>query len=87
MERKTTQAGWSQPDVPAAAGKSLATGRPPVISVPDNRLCNEMALVMSYTKMQPFGQPYEAEVGFDRGTIFPELDFPFMGEGACPHNE
>ena len=37
---------------------------------------------MSYVPMTKWGEPREAEDGFSRGTIFPELDLPFVGEGA-----
>ena len=38
---------------------------------------------MSYTPMQKWNSTYEPEIGFTRGTIFPELDLPFLGEEAC----
>jgi len=40
---------------------------------------------MSYTPMQKWGETYEAEQGFHRGTIFPELDLPFVPEGGMNH--
>lgn len=57
--------------------------QPPVIQPPAIP-CEDMVLVMSYVKMQQWDQTYEAETGLERGTIFPELDLPFVGEGACP---
>ena len=42
-----------------------------------------ITLAMSYTPMQKWNTTYEAEVGFNRGTIFPELDLPFLGEEVC----
>ena len=41
--------------------------------------------VMAHTSMQKWQEIYEPEQGFDRGTIFAELDLPFIGEGACKH--
>ncbi|MDD6073407.1 MAG: spore coat associated protein CotJA [Otoolea sp.] len=37
---------------------------------------------MGYVPMQRWRQPYSLEQGFRRGTIFPELDLPFM-MGRC----
>ena len=37
---------------------------------------------MSYVPMQKWSRPYEMETGFARGTIFPELDLPFL-KGRC----
>lgn len=62
--------------------------QPPVIEPP---VCptddmNDKVLVMAYVKRQQWGQTYEPEVGLERGTIFPDLDYPFVGEGACPND-
>lgn len=43
---------------------------------------DNMPIAMSYTPLQRWKQTYEPAVGFDRGTIFPELDLPFIGEGV-----
>ena len=40
------------------------------------------ALAMAYVPRQKWGELYTEEVGFQRGTIFPELDKPFIGEGV-----
>ena len=37
---------------------------------------------MGYVPLQQWKQPYSLEQGFRRGTIFPELDLPFM-MGRC----
>lgn len=39
-------------------------------------------LAMAYVPMQEWERPYELDVGFQRGTIFPSLDKPFL-EGKC----
>ena len=44
---------------------------------------NMPALGMTCSPWQQWTSVYEADVGFCRGTIFPELDKPFL-EGACP---
>jgi len=42
-------------------------------------------LCMVYITGQRWGELYSIEEGFRRGTVFPELDLEFMGEGACRH--
>lgn len=37
---------------------------------------------MAYVPFQQWETPYEAEVGLSRGTVFPSLDKPFIGEEA-----
>ena len=41
-----------------------------------------LPLVMAYVPWQEWGERYENERGFDRGTIFPDLYYPFMGREA-----
>lgn len=43
---------------------------------------DETALAIAYVRWQEFGDVYEPEDGFTRGTIFPELDKPFYGRRA-----
>lgn len=49
--------------------------------------CEGMVLAMAYVKRQKWGELYEGDTGLERGTIFSDLDLPFMGKGACPHDE
>lgn len=81
-----------KPPVIKPPAVELPIGRPPVIQPPVAEPpvvqppavpCDDMVLVMSYVRMQEWDQTYEAETGLSRGTIFPELDLPFVGEGAC----
>ncbi|MGN0159742.1 MAG: spore coat associated protein CotJA [Brotaphodocola sp.] len=44
---------------------------------------SNMPIGMGYVPWQRWGQVYSLKQGFDRGTIFPELDFPFT-MGRCP---
>ena len=37
---------------------------------------------MAYVPIQQWSTPYAPEVGFSRGTVFADLDKPFMG-GGC----
>lgn len=43
--------------------------------------------VMASVPGQQWGYPYEPDVGFTRGTIFPQLDLPFIGKGACKNGK
>lgn len=42
----------------------------------------ETPYAMAYVPFQQWEQPYDAEAGLDRGTVFPSLDKPFIGEEA-----
>ncbi len=39
-------------------------------------------LAMTYTPWQRWCETYEPAVAHERGTIFPELDLPFLGGGG-----
>ncbi|MEG1448681.1 MAG: spore coat associated protein CotJA [Oscillospiraceae bacterium] len=43
-----------------------------------------VSLAMAYVKWQTFGDVYDPQLAFTRGTIFPALDLPFIGEEAVP---
>lgn len=43
-----------------------------------------MALAMQYVPVQQWEEPYDEETALSRGTIFPALDKPFLGEEGCP---
>lgn len=43
-----------------------------------------VSLAMAYVKMQDFNNLYDDELAFTRGTIFSDLDMPFIGEEAVP---
>lgn len=60
---------------------------PPVIKPPEMSMPGEMCtmLAMATMPMQKWHELYETDQGFSRGTIFAELDLPFLGEGACKH--
>lgn len=47
----------------------------------DTRL---LSLAMGFVPAQAFDTPYEPALAFSRGTIFPGLDKPFLGEEAVP---
>lgn len=45
-----------------------------------------ISFAMAYVAFQPWGKTYEPSVALERGTIFPVLDKPFLGEGAIPND-
>lgn len=45
-----------------------------------------VSLAMAYVPYQQWRELYEKTVGFQRGTIFKELDKPFIGEEAVPND-
>ncbi len=51
-------------------------------SVDISVLPDPMVLAMSYMPMQIFKDMYDVHEGFKSGTVFPELDKPFLG-GKC----
>lgn len=42
-----------------------------------------LPLAMAYVPWQCWNNVYEPAEGWHRGTIFPELDLPFLGGGEC----
>ena len=48
-------------------------------------LPKDMPVGMAYVPFQQWDTPYEGAVGYSRGTIFKELDLPFIGEEAVPN--
>ncbi len=42
-----------------------------------------MPIAMAYVPWQTWGNVYETCKGFSKGTIFKELDKPFLGRGGC----
>lgn len=65
--------GWNTGNMPGNTGAFK----------PDNDACwDHYPIGMAYVPWQKWQQPYPIEQGFNRGTIFPELDLPFM-MGRC----
>lgn len=44
---------------------------------------DSMVVAMAYVPWQHWNQIYCPEEGLQYGTIFPELNKPFLGKGAC----
>lgn len=59
-------------------------------STTESRCCNakestlpkKLSFAMAYVPFQPWIEPYEDDVALSRGTVFPCLDKPFIGEEA-----
>ena len=49
----------------------------------ENRYGNTGLPVMAYVEMQKVQKIYDSDLGLSRGTIFEQLDKPFLGGGAC----
>ena len=47
-----------------------------------NDACKDMTLAMAYVPWQTWRDLYEPEKGFHCGTIFQELNLPFLGKGG-----
>lgn len=48
-----------------------------------SRFPENTPIAMSYTPMQQWGSVYSEAEALSVGTIFPELNLPFMPEGGC----
>ena len=48
-----------------------------------DKLRKEFPVAMAYVPWQRYLEPYPVCKGFIRGTIFEELDKPFLGKGGC----
>ena len=46
-----------------------------------------LALAMAYVPVQQWGDLYDIDVGLQRGTIFAQLDKPFLGREALINDE
>lgn len=51
-------------------------------SMPEGTLPKTLAYAMAYVPFQQWETPYDSEVALSRGTVFPCLDKPFIGEEA-----
>ena len=52
----------------------------------DERAGEKFPIAMAYVRWQELGKMYQPELGLVRGTLFPDLDKPFMGKtvsGGC----
>ena len=54
---------------------------------PSNECLEKLPLAMCYVPMQKWGTVYDPDVALERGTLFPDLDFPFLGKEGLPCDE
>ncbi len=50
------------------------------LTIPKGRFPENTPLAMSYVPFQSWEDTYAENVALARGTIFPKLDFPFLGK-------
>ena len=62
----------------AVADRSNASATAPNRSI----ACPAMVVTMQYVPIQVWETPYDNAAALSRGTIFPSLDKPFIGEGS-----
>lgn len=70
------QQAYYQEDQPVEA---MFAKLPPIGAIENN---TSMPVAMAYVPWQQFNQTYPVEQAMSRGTLFPELDFPFV-MGRC----
>lgn len=58
-------------------------GQNDLCDIKTNVECSDRPLAMAYVEWQKWQNIYPAQVGFERGTIFEDLDLPFIGEEAA----
>lgn len=69
---------WQNAMMPSAVNMNEVLGSEKA----DSFQVSRMPIAMAYVPWQKWCQTYPMEQGFQRGTIFPELDFPFV-MGRC----
>ncbi len=73
---------YSSPMTASRSAACACTGVPPTAANGETA-CDGMVLAMAYVLSQPLTSVYEPERGFERGTLFPELDKPLATGGTC----
>lgn len=61
-----------QPETPCGCGRDVSYNR-------SNNKSNDFVVAMAYVPWQYFTNVYDNEKALQAGTIFPELDLPFLG--------
>lgn len=52
------------------------------MSEPMSKFPEDTPLAMCYVPWQEYGETYNENTALEKGTIFPDLYFPFQGKGA-----
>lgn len=60
--------------------------RPAAAPTTNNESLANLPLAMAYVPFQQWSKTFELEQGLSKGTIFPELYKPFLGEGGCQYD-
>lgn len=68
-----------QPPMPPECEPDIKPQPPQPEQPPECEPQQRMALAMAYVPWQRWQQPYDYEKGLMVGTIFPDLDLPFLG--------
>lgn len=55
--------------------------------MPKTKFPAELPFAMAYVPFQPWQKPYDTSAALERGTLFPCLDKPFIGEEAVKHDK
>lgn len=67
-----------------SSAMNYSSYRQPVIPLPSPKdTLENMPLAMAYVPWQTWQNIYDAEKGFCNGTIFQDLNLPFLGMGGC----
>ena len=69
---------------PVSGGSCQPPVQPPVQLPADSINPALLALAMGFVPVQAWEEPYDDDLALARGTIFPALDKPFLGEEALP---
>lgn len=70
----------TQPQKPGA-GCSIVPPMPPDGAMPENSIDPTLlSLAMAFIPYQAWEEPYDYDVALVRGTLFPALDKPWIGE-------
>lgn len=58
------------------------------LNMPDGRFPEDKPLAMAYVPYQMWGSTYRENIALEKGTIFPDLDYPFCGkEGVIKYGK
>lgn len=76
VETKPQPPQWPEPD---CTPEIMPQPPQPPAQKPDCEPQQRMALAMAYVPWQKWQQPYDFDKSLMVGTIFPDLDLPFLG--------
>lgn len=62
------------------SGKENSPAKTCECKIAEGRFPKSTPIGMMYVPFQKWEEPYEPEVAISRGTMFPDLDLPFLGK-------